>query len=82
MQTVRAKFRLTTIRKTQWMPESPWQTTYEFTPQYDMSIPEDQRFCKATPSGKIEMVIDNPVAVDVFVLGRDYYFDATEATKT
>lgn len=50
---------------------------YIFTPQYDTSIPEDQRFCKATPSGRFEIVIDNPVAQEMFKLGKYYYFDAT-----
>lgn len=73
--TIRSKFRLTSIISTEW---SPGYTSkkYVFETQYDSTIPEDQRFCKATPNGTIEMVVDNPVAQAAFELGKDYYFDA------
>lgn len=73
--TIRSKFRLTSIISTEW---SPGYTSkkYVFETQYDSTIPEDQRFCKATPNGRIEMLIDNPVAQAAFVVGQDYYFDA------
>lgn len=48
---------------------------FTFTPQYDTSIPEDQRFAKASPSGKFEIYVDNP-AVD-WQVGQFYYFDAS-----
>lgn len=39
--------------------------------QYDNSLPEDQRFCQATPWGKLETIIDNPnVNIEV---GKTYY---------
>ena len=44
---------------------------------YDDTIPEDQRYCKATPSGKFTMVIDNPAALAFFEIGKYYYFDAS-----
>jgi hypothetical protein len=60
------------------------ETTYEwggkkltFETRYDTTIPEDQRFQKATPSGSIEMQIDNPIALEQFKLGGDYYVDFT-----
>jgi hypothetical protein len=46
-----------------------------FRCQYDQSIPEDQKFCKATPSGHCEMQIDNPAAAEQLVIGKAYYFD-------
>jgi hypothetical protein len=73
--TIRCKFRLTSIATTEWAPGYATKK-YVFTTQYDSTIPEDQRFCKATPNGTIEMVIDNPVAQAAFVIGKDYYFDA------
>lgn len=50
-----------------------------FVAQYDESIPEDRRFQKASPNGRFEITIDNPVAVEFFKLGQFYYFDATPA---
>lgn len=76
MTTIRSKFRLTEIRTSAWGPQAVPQTKYIFTTQYDSTIPEDQRFCKATPNGTIEMIVDNPVAQAAFKLGHDYYFDA------
>lgn len=40
---------------------------------------EDRDFTKATPSGHIEMQIDNPAAAVQFVPGRQYYVDFTDA---
>ncbi len=44
-------------------------------------IPENQRFHKATPSGKITMNVDNPSAAEVFVPGMEFYVDFTPAPK-
>lgn len=60
---VRAKFKLTEIRDSKWHKDSPGSKTLKFSTQYDDTIPEDQRFQKATPSGTCEMQIDNPAAV-------------------
>ena len=38
--------------------------TFEFAPQYDTSIPEDQRFSKATPNGNFKMTVDNPPVIE------------------
>ena len=46
-----------------------------FFPQYDTSIPEDQRFAQATPSGRFEMTVDNPSALAQFEIGHQYYVD-------
>jgi hypothetical protein len=73
--TIRSKFRLTSIVTTESMPGYA-SKKYVFDTQYDSTIPEDQRFCKATPSGRIEMLIDNPAAQVAFEVGKDYYFDA------
>lgn len=40
---------------------------------------ENAYFTKATPSGKIEMAIDNPKALEQFVGGKNYYVDFTPA---
>ena len=49
---------------------------YIFSPQYDTSIPEDARFAKASPSGRFEIMVDNPAAQAQFEVGKAYYFDA------
>ncbi len=73
--TVRAKFTLTSIKS-----HANWSAkTLTFQAVYDQSIPEDQRFQKATPSGQFEMTVDNPAALEQFVLGQAYYFDMTPA---
>ena len=50
---------------------------YTFAPRYDTSIPEDQRFNTATPSGEFWMSVNNPAVA--FELGKAYYLDITEA---
>lgn len=67
---VTAKMKLVSIAEHAW---SPTTKTLKFMCQYDTSIPEDQRFQKATPSGNAEFNIDNPVAIAAFALGGDYY---------
>jgi hypothetical protein len=70
---VRAKFQVTEIAT----------NTYGYkritlTPNYDQSIPEDKRYAKATPSGTIQLTIDNPPAVDYLSLGEYFYVDFTK----
>lgn len=71
--SVRAKMVLTTIADHNWGGK-----TLKFSTQYDATIPEDQRFQKATPSGSIEMQVDNPAALEQFALGKSYYVDFNE----
>lgn len=72
--SVRAKMQLQKITAHSW---SSTAKTLEFQTQYDTSIPEDQRFTKATPSGSITMQVDNPAALEQFKLGESYYVDFT-----
>lgn len=74
---VRCKFELSEIRSHAGYSAK----TLVFAPRYDTSIPEDQRFYKATPSGRFEMLVDNPAALEEFKLGDSYYFDATPVPK-
>jgi hypothetical protein len=71
---VRCKLKLTEIRS-----YASTGKTLVFTAQYDPTIPEDQRFAKASPSGRFEIYIDNPPAIEEFKLGESYYFDAIPA---
>lgn len=66
--TVRAKFQCTTNEDGKIVLEA----------RYDDKIPEDQRFAKATPSGRLEMRVDNPDAVARLTPGKSYYLDLIE----
>lgn len=74
MRTVRAKFKVTAITQHSWHPNL---RSITMEPQYDPDIPEDQRFQEATPSGKLEMNVDNPAALEVLELGKTFYLDFT-----
>jgi hypothetical protein len=90
--TVRAKFRCNTVEQSTDQPveamrytasgQEPtgvltWPRTYRFSPQYDSSVPEDQRYAMATPSGELRIQVDNPNVV--FEPGKHYYIDFTPA---
>lgn len=68
---VRAKFKLVNITNFADMPAKK----LVFHVQYDDTIPEDARFAKYTPSGHVEMFVDNPAAMAAFEIGRFYYLD-------
>jgi hypothetical protein len=74
---VRAKMQVTKVAKTHW-----GSVEITLTPQYDTNIPEDQRFQKATPSGSIIMLIDNPPASDQLTLGKFFYVDFNEVPQS
>ena len=55
--------------------------TLKFETRYDPTIPEDQRFQKATPTGSITMLVDNPAALAHFKLGQHYFVDFSPAPQ-
>lgn len=71
--SVRAKFILESVIPVNWGGAQAI-----FRCSYDDTIPEDQKFCKATPSGEIRMQIDNPAALQQLTIGKSYYVDFTE----
>jgi len=77
---VKAKIMLTKYTVEGTSPDWHWHE-FEFTPQYDPDLPEDQRFNKATPSGKLVLRVDNPpvVAEWLGMLGRQFYLELTPA---
>ncbi len=72
--TVRAKLVLSAVTESYYGGK-----TLRFTAQYDMAIPEDQRFQKATPVASADFQIDNPAALAQFKLGDAYYVDFSPA---
>lgn len=68
---IRAKFRCISVTTHCYGQEG--SGTYKFQAMYDPDIPEDQRYAKATPSGSLEIVVDNPSAQ--FTVGDYYYLD-------
>ena len=73
---VRAKFRCHFETHKKWGPEPQHVTrSYEFMAVYDPKTPEDQRYAKATPSGTLTILVDNPAVS--FEPGKSYYLDVT-----
>lgn len=75
--SIRAKLRVDHIIHTHYSKDGPPYSVVHLVTQYDESIPEDQRFQKATPTGRMEMQIDNPAALEQFVPGKTFYLDFT-----
>lgn len=70
---VRAKFKVVCIEE-----HYPGSRKVTLGTQYDASIPKDVALNKATPSGHIEMQVDNPPAIEALALGKVLYVDFTE----
>ena len=70
--TVRCKMKLVSIT---CFPNTT-QQRFRFEVSYDDSIPEDQRFYKYTPTGHMEITVDNPLVQESYQLGNSYYFDS------
>jgi hypothetical protein len=83
IMSVRAKFNCTGVtyfHDPEKFPEAARH--FKFTPQYDMSIPEDRRFQKASPWGEFTIMVDNPAVFDQFKLGQAYYLDLSPVPAT
>ena len=74
--TIRAKFKVSEITERHFSPTYS-QKTIVLTPEYDQKIAEDVSFQKATPTGSMEMQIDNPVAIERMPIGKTFYVDFT-----
>jgi hypothetical protein len=68
--TIRAKFEVVDLLGEE-------KSTVVLEPRYDETLPEDQRFCDATPWGRFEMFVNNPRALEQLQLGRVFYIDLT-----
>lgn len=73
--TMRAKMVLENVFANTWGPG----VKAIFRCNYDHSLPEDQSFSLATPTGFMEMQVDNPEAAKQLVIGQAYYVDFSPA---
>lgn len=71
----RAKFRCSSV--TYSAADQTGPRSYLFQALYDTSTPENKRYSKYTPYGKLEITVDNEAVF--FVVGRNYYLDFIEA---
>ena len=72
-QTV-CKFRCTEVAKLDW---GNGAERVKLSAQYDPTLPEDQKFQKATPTGSFESQIDNPAVFGFFQPGKSYMVTIT-----
>lgn len=77
---VRAKFKCMNI-KHGYVPKDAKNcaVTVEMIPVWTGEDGVNKKWSQATPSGKLEMLITEPKAAEVFELGRDYYLDFVPA---
>lgn len=73
MQKVRCKMRLTGITP---IYEGHTTKKFHFEAVCADGVPENERFHKYTPSGHIELTVDNPAVESLWKLGECYYFDS------
>lgn len=73
--STRAKFRCNAIEDYGFNKKVKLSVVYEGSLGSDE---ENKRFTKATPSGEIWMVIDNPEASVQFAPGKEYFVEFTE----
>lgn len=73
MEKVRARMKVQGVKKVSL--GAPGSAEITLGAEYDTSIPEDERFARATPSASMTMFIDNPAAVEFFELGASFYLD-------
>lgn len=71
---VRSKFILNEIRQHSGNPNA---RTFVFSPVVPDGTPENERFARYTPSGRLEFYVDNPAVIESYKLGECYYFDST-----
>ncbi len=69
--TVRTKFKVVGITQ----HDTGSSRTIKLSAVYDQSIPEDQRFAQATPSGELTIYVNNPAAIEQLPIGKSFYLD-------
>lgn len=81
MTTVRAKFRCIERKETgsNYGPKVEGQKTQEAVVLAAVYGPGNEAWSKWTPSGRLELAITNPAALDQFTVGEEYFIDITKA---
>lgn len=69
---VRGKFQVVSITSNHWNKDS---RTIKLLAVYDNGIEENAKYAKTTPSGSIEIEVNNPPAAEFFELGKYVYID-------
>jgi hypothetical protein len=80
---VRGKFRVTRITQDAWMTDGQRivQLGAVYKDPASDELKENTMYHKSTPSGTIEMQVDNPEAAKFFELNRVVYVDFSPAPK-
>lgn len=73
--SVRAKFRVESVAEVVWGKDV---RVVKLAAVGADEIPENQRYHRFTPSGNMEITIDNPAASDQLKVGHYFYIDFTE----
>jgi hypothetical protein len=77
---IRAKF--TVYKVTEFGGGFDHHREITLMPQYDTTIPEDQRFSEATPTGEFKMYVTNPAVIAELKPGKTFYIDLTPVLET
>jgi len=79
MTSTRCKFKCTNVNDTSSgdMPSA----TVTLEAVYCPEVPDDIRFSKYTPWGKLEVGISNPDAIPMFEIGKQYHIDIIAIDK-
>jgi hypothetical protein len=72
MEKIRSKFTVTSVEEFSYGGKRA-----KLNAQYS-NTPEDNQFAKATPSGQIEITVDNPLTKDYLKPGKSFYVDFIE----
>lgn len=77
---IRCKFQVMEITENHYNNmANPPAKRVKLEARYEDKIPEDQRFYSSTPSGSLDFVTNNPLALAELTLGRSFYIDLTPA---
>lgn len=77
--TARCKFQITNILPA--YPSSDPTSEVKrmvFETRYDNTIEEDRALTKLTPSGRMDVIVDNPAVTSQFAVGDVVYVDITK----
>ena len=74
---IRCKFRCNSVEPIE--NSSPPTSRVRMTAIHSPEVPEDEGFTKYTPSGELDVTINNPRALEQLQVGTYHYLDLTPA---